>query len=488
MRFKNGWPVLLLAGLIVALAGASEAWQGHDVFAQGEDVAMRRVNAPYVSGTGNIPASRHAVFWFGQVTATSNHTNVRVAYNDRHLRVTLHVFDKFLWYAPSPTPSEFANWDAATLYLNLNGNTGTTPGSQSYRFRTQLSNYGNRVPYQQAYRGNGSGWQAQSTPFETQIIWRGGEDGMNNLIADRGWVVIYDIPYASLGLNGKPAQGAQWGMALTVHDRDDAAGATINHSWWPGSAVDGQPGTWGLLHFGMPQYTPPFASAQGQVTVRQGLNGVQVPDAHVGGHSLCGDPFHPEFFTGWGGANYAGYDQINIQNQWDVADWPCFSRYYITFPLNQIPAGKIVLSATLTMYQFGNSNPAQAEPSRIQVLTVGEDWNEATINWNNAPLAVENVDIQQVDPVPGGHAPYPGQPRTWDVSGAVAQALNNNAPLRLVLYSADGAYHSGKYFSSSDAEEDHNRDVSPRPALTVVWGDMFTGEVERNYLPLMTHR
>jgi hypothetical protein len=214
------------------------------------------------------------------------------------------------------------------------------------------------------------------------------------------------------------------------------------------------------------------------------LNGAYVPDAHVGGHTNCGDPFGPLYFPNWGNANYAGYEQVNVQNQWDVADWPCFSRYYVTFPLSAIPAGKVVLSATLTLHQFGNSSPIDAEPSRIQVLTVAEDWDEGTITWNNAPLAVENIGSQVVDPIVG-QANWPGVPRTWNVSRAVAQALAASQPLRLVLYSADGAYHSGKYFSSSDVPD---WNAAARPTLRVWWGDIFTGEVQHNYLPLVTRR
>jgi len=56
-------------------------------------------------------------------------------------------------------------------------------------------------------------------------------------------------------------------------------------------------------------------------------------------------------------------------------------------------------------------------------------------------------------------------PYTWDVSRAVAEAYAEGDPLRLALYSADGEYHSGKYFWSSDAGE------LARPALQVLWGD-----------------
>lgn len=471
-----------LLGSLLVLFALSSILQGHEVEAQTQDGPTRRVNAPYLGDSDNIPASQQAIFWFGEVTPTSNHVNGRVAYNDERLQVTLHIFDQFLWYDGSPSAPAFVDWDSATLYLDLDGAGGTAPDAQSYRFRAQLSNYQERSAFQAAYRGNGSAWQASSVPFESQIIWRGGNDGMNNMIADRGWIVIYEIPFSSLGLTGPPSSATLWGMALTVHDRDDAAGTAIPDTWWPEGANDLQPGQWGQLHFGIPGYTPPLASAGAWVTIRQGLNGAVVPDAHVGGHSTCGAPSAPLYFPTWGDANYAHYEQINIQNQWDVADWPCFSRYYVTFPLDSIPRGTTVLSATLTMHQFGGSDPANAEASRIQVLTVAEDWQEATITWNNAPLAVENTGSRRVEPV-ASDLPWPGVPRIWDVRYAVAQALAANEPLRLALYSADGAYHSGKYFNSSDGPGSH---PEARPTLRVLWGDLFTGDVQQHYLPLVT--
>jgi hypothetical protein len=196
------------------------------------------------------------------------------------------------------------------------------------------------------------------------------------------------------------------------------------------------------------------------------LNGAIVKDAHVGGHTLCGEEFNPDFFNGWGDRNFAGYDQINIQNQANLGDWPCFSKYYVTFPLDAIPPGKTILSAQLTMYQFGNSSPQEANSSLIQVLTVNEDWNEGTITWNNAPYAWENVGRAWVGVLPA----YPGLPgvaREWDLSRAVAEAYQKGIPLRLALYSADGAMHSGKYFFSSNMD-DYTQ--TSRPVLTVTWG------------------
>jgi len=86
-------------------------------------------------------------------------------------------------------------------------------------------------------------------------------------------------------------------------------------------------------------------------------------------------------------------------------------------------------------------------------MTVAEDWNEAALTWNNAPFAMENVSRAWVQPIEGcgapGGIPWPCVPRTWDVSLAVAQAYAARTPLRLVLYSADSDYSTGKYFTSS---------------------------------------
>jgi hypothetical protein len=127
----------------------------------------------------------------------------------------------------------------------------------------------------------------------------------------------------------------------------------------------------------------------------------------------------------------------------------------------------VVVSATLKMHQFGNSYPAEAEASLIQVLVVRKDWDENNLTWNNAPSPVENVSRSWVQPLLS-LPPWPGVPIEWDVSSATAQAYNRGLPLRLALYSADAAYHSGKYFSSSDVG-DWNQ--ASRPTLTIILGD-----------------
>jgi hypothetical protein len=224
-----------------------------------------------------------------------------------------------------------------------------------------------------------------------------------------------------------------------------------------------QPATWGQLSFGMPVYSSQPAIPEGTATIRQGLGGVIVPDGDVGGGRDCGQPAWPVIWSFWGELNYAGEDIVNIQNLEDVGDWTCFSRYYVDFPLDSLPPEKVIISATLTLYQWGNAGEGQdPQPSLIQVHTVDQDWIEDTLTWNNAPLALENVASTWADVFPD----WPGEPRTWDVSRAVAEAYAAGIPLRLALYESDWDYHSGKYFWSSDARDWEGM----RPTLTVIWG------------------
>ena len=422
--------------------------------------ARRRVNAPHFSGA--IPYEQTAIFWFGRVTPTENYSDVRIGYNDDELYLQLNVFDRRLWYDTTPSPHDLTAWDAATLYLSLAGDTGAAPSSSAYRFVAQLNPGGPQENYRTVDRGNGASWTPVAIPFTTLPGWRG--NALNDASDDRGWAMTFRIPFASLGLAGPPAPGTVWGLALALHDRDDAAGTTIATKVWPEVALDGVPSSWGQLSFGLPGYAAPATTNSQTYLVRHKLNGQVVVDAAAGGHTTCGDGL--DFWTQWGAKNYAGEPDFNIQNQADPADWPCFSKYYVTFPLDALPPGQAVASAQLILHQFGNADPSQAQPSLIQVLVVEEDWSEATLTWNNAPLAAENVGRGWVDPITAA-VPWPGLARTWDISRAAAEAYAAGKPLRLVLYSSDAAYHSGKYFVSSDTG-DWNE--AGRPTLRVVLG------------------
>ena len=439
----------------------------------------RRINIPNLEDSEYLPA----VFWLGQVDGTNNHTNGRIAYYQDNLSLTFHIIDQWLWYDTTPTPAEFNNWDAITVYLQADSNQGATPTNKAYQFSSQLNDSDARNNYQTVSRWNGAAWATDSASISTTTGWRGSALN-NNGSDDRGWTTTIDIPFSSLGLSGPPPTGTTWAFAVAVHDRDNNSGTNISTQTWPESINSQQPTTWGTLHFGKASYQTSDAFPGGTTTIRQGLNGINVEDAHVGGSTTCGAAFDPDFFNRWGDANYANDTQINIQNQWDIADWPCFSKYYVKFPLASLPSNKSILSATLTMHQFGNANPSAATPSYIQAFTIQDDWNESTITWNNAPLAVENISgatVGVLTSFPG----WPGVPIQWDVTKAVQEAYAAGKLVNLALYSADGDYHSGKYFTSSDTE---NWNTQARPTLNVTWGNpAYDLEVTPKYANIPTN-
>ncbi len=178
------------------------------------------VNAPYFNGDVSFPEM--AIFWFGKITPTENYTDVRVGFNDQELVVYTAIFDRRLWYDELPTPDDLTNWDAVTLYLDTSGNSANSVGQTAYRFDAQFTPFAeasSRVNYQAAYQGTGSGWASSNTPFRTISGWRG--DAWNNNQDDRGWTMSFHIPFSSLGFSGPPSDGKTWGIAMSVHDRDD---------------------------------------------------------------------------------------------------------------------------------------------------------------------------------------------------------------------------------------------------------------------------
>lgn len=424
-----------------------------------------RINVPYFPTGIRFPET--AVHWFGEVRGPNNYTDIRVGYSQTELVIQLAIIDRHAWYDTTPTVDTLTEWDSASIYLDITGQHPTILSPHSYEFVGQLNWWEDRANYQTAYRGGPSGWSQSAIPFTTGTVMRG-ELWNDNNRDDRGWKINFRLPFSSFGLASPPAPGTVWNLGITVYDRDDSNGTPISPKHWPQNIDSGSPSTWGEIHFGLPDYSPTGFSTQSTWVIRHRLNGATVPDADVGGHTTCGDGL--EFWNEWGDQNYANQIESNIQNQADIADWPCFSKYYLTFPLDTLPEGKVVVSANLTMHQFGGSNPAQAQPSLIQVLLVGEDWDENTLTWNNAPMALENLSQAWVQPLPGFPG-WPGIPTQWDLSLAVYRAYTAHSPLRLVLYSADSAIDSGKYFSTSDVG-DWNEIA--RPTLTIHLGEPST--------------
>lgn len=469
--------------------------------ATGEVADRMRINIPYTS-TANPDAFYRipdiglaAITWFGQVTPTTNYTDVRLIYNDTTLYVYFNVFDKFLWYQNTDA-AHLTQWDAAILYINQNGPSGAL-SEQSYAFVGELAPndwVGNdRTPYQASWRGTGGNWAPAGVPFSTSSHYRGFA-GPNSGQESRGWWVAFEIPFSSLGLSQKPMAGSEWGVSLRIADRDSDVAPALAEQTWPPDHDINSPSTWGALRFGLPAYAAPTTDVTNTYTIRA-ENGNGVSDAEVGGHSDCGGAEQhpgltpepgkplPNFFQDWGNRQYIGLDQVNIQNQIDVADWPCYSKFYLQFPLGNLPAGKQVVGATLTLSQFGNGGLGyNVHPlSFIQVLALRTAWDANNITWNNAPLPWENISHNTVESVPPESNYYANPPlaRVLDVSRAVAQVYVSGQPLNLALYSADAPTHSGKYFYTAES-----LDANYRPTLTITLGDaVVLGQ--HLYLPLL---
>ena len=425
-----------------------------------------QINAPHFSG--DVNSAQSAIFWFGELNLTDNYTDIRVGYNNQELVVRLQVFDRRLWFDSTPAASDLTDWDAASLFLDLRGGVGSKPHSDAYLLVGQLNNNPQRETWQTGYRGNGSSWVSNGFAFTTLSGWRG--NAPNDDQDDDGWSLVFRVPFTSLGLSGPPPTASKWGIAVALHDRDSAQGSLIPDSHWPADLASDRPETWNTLSFGLPVFQSPPVLPAGSATIRHRLNGASVTDVHVGGEMDCGQAFAPIYFNGWGDANHGGSTELNIQNQLDVADWPCFSKLYITFPLDAIPSGKVILSADLQLHLFGNSGEGASPPpqrSLVHVMTIQQSWQENSITWNNAPQPQENVSqswVYPLDNFPG----WPGIPYDWDLSAAVAAAYAAGKPLRIVLYSSDGAIHSGKYFVPSETG-DWNQVA--RPTLFITWGN-----------------
>ena len=425
--------------------------------------SIRTINIPYFNVSDLATKTPEmAILWFGKVNLNDNYTDVRIGYNNSELLIYAQVFDRRLWYNPSPSTSSFEDWDSLAVTLHLSGGSSTLT-QQSYQFLSQLYWWEGSANFKKSFQGNNNTWVEKPLSSTTSTGWRG--NAPNDNVDDRGWTATFHIPFSTLGLSTTPANGTIWRLGFNLYDRDSANGPSLSPKVWPEDFQNKNPNSWGQLRFGMPGYISPKITSQQTSILRQGVSGMQVPDSPVGGGSVCGSGL--DFWTQWGNANYSGVTFFNVQNQTDVADWPCFSKHYVTFPLTNIPAGKLIKSAHLSLHQFGNADPQNAKSSLIQVFSIKDDWNESTLTWNNAPLALENLSQTWVGVIQTS-VPWPGNEYTWDVSRAVDQAYQSGTPVRLVIYSADSAQHSGKYFTTSEAGD---WDAVGRPTLFVDWGN-----------------
>jgi hypothetical protein len=412
-----------------------------------------------------------AVFWFGEVTTNNNYYDVRIGYNDTALYVYVAAVDRLLWYDNTPASMNLDEWDSISLYIAPN-NGNEMLANQAYLLSSGLAAHESlRSDYEKSFRWNGSSWRAANIAYDTSSQWRG--PGLNDADDDRGWGLGYVIPFSSLGLTQMPDKDTVWRLGIIAHDRDYQNGTSIAPQIWPAEFEPSHFDSWGRISFGLLDTPGSTSSVQGSVLIQEGVNHAVVQDVSPGGFTVCGTGL--AFWTEWGQVIYEGENAMtaNIQNQRDIADWPCFAKFYLNFPITDIPENREIVRATLRLYLYGNAgewgDPVfQPYHSLIQVGMTNNDWTENTLNWNNAPLLLENISQTWVDPEE--HAVgWPGVKYEWDVTKAARSAYENGSnSLSLALYSADGAYHSGKYFSTSEMP-DWNAEA--RPALIIEYGN-----------------
>mgnify|MGYP000940709587 CR=1 FL=1 len=398
------------------------------------------VNVPLLTAAASDPAydaNNWSVLWFGKVSGDGNNFgDLRLLGQTDGLAVRVQLYDV------NATPGD-------VLTLELGGRTWRVP------YKGELPDTGN---------------------------WQIGERCTNGTC--RGWSADGLIPWLELG--GPPHEGDIWPLRVVFDDVDDDGAGS--QSMWPPS---GAPGGTGTLHWGLPDYRLQDYGGQnyggpdygGQDTGTQDTGGAKLVevalsgDSMLGGSTDCGTADFPDYFGTWGSRNFGTADHVNVQMQWDVADWPCYAKYYAAWLLDALPPGAEVISATVELRQFGNPgfSPGYADDGTkdtvMQVFEVDKAWDENTITWDSAPVPQENTSRTLVQPLPGDCAPTPywycspGIPYQFDVTEIVRRAQTQGRTwASLALYTAAGQYHSGKFFYSREGAE------PPVVRITYVFG------------------
>lgn len=438
----------------------------------------RRVNIPYFPGTVN--ESQSAIFWFGQNEwyqdiPGRNYVDVRLAYSPAGLYVRATVIDYYLWYkANAQISDDLTRYDALAIYLDTGHDRAATPQADDYYFLVGL--HGDSGPdtpqYRRQAQGAGTGWDTTwSHNWSDYSGWqwsdRGPNDNSGNI--DYGWVGGGTIPWSAFGLTGPPAENTVWGLGVLLYDQDQSSSSPVLQENWPETFQANQPATWGEVHFGLPHYTPHPAVGRHNTLIRAATpQDNTVEDAWMGGGGWCnsGHEGHTE-------ENHGNDQQLFIGSEIQPTHFPCYNKSYLRFALNSLPAGKAILSATLTLHQWGGANVDAGTSSYVWLSSVMDPWQEMSIHWNNAPLAQENLSLTRIPPKTTPLV-WPGDPYTWDATQAVAEAYQAGQPVSFAMYDSTTGRDSSKYLIASETglgDGTPNWNIEGRPRLDIVWGD-----------------
>lgn len=379
-----------------------------------EFITTRGLNVPFVTDKFQEDSQyKSALTWFGDVheepslNIRNNSVITRAYYYDkgagangddefdRGMFLFSHVIDRRLFYDTSAPYDDPQLWDSVSYYFYKTNSPGSTINSNAYKI-TLGFNGNQSLPssnYVKAWQDSNSDglWEPKTIDAycpdgfcNVRVVSSYEGDGINADLDNRGWRSQIDLPFNFFAddIMYKPDVGDIWYWAVEVNDKDSAAGG-VSQEKWPTTANLSNPSTWAQFRFADGNltedddvYIPDTAGTSGNVTIINNVNGAVTEDIAVGGGSLCGalnqgennDDFRYSSGAfsgnGWGYRIYddetlpSQYEFLNIQNQNNIADWPCFSRPYFKYPLTQVPAGKVIESATLKLYQFGNAGPS----------------------------------------------------------------------------------------------------------------------------------
>ena len=460
----------------------------------------RRVNAPYFSN--DLDWGQTAIFWLGQNEQgdppTRNYADVRVGYTADALKVQITIADYYLWYDENAdSSSDLMQYDAVAIYLDTDYDQAAAPQSDDYWFLIGAHHWQDMDNYMRQTRGRSGDWDASWTPStgwtaHSAMSWSCNPGpNSNDCGLDFGWTAIFTIPWETTGLTGPPADGTMWGLGVRLYDRDDEPPhGYVSPEHWPETFSPDTPATWGELAFNPPAYEPPSAVAEGSTTIRRAAETDTsiVQDAWVGGGSHCSGGHEGGADTNHGGLNPDGSVkecELFVGSEVAVTHLPCFSKSFLRFYLNDVPADKVIISATLTLHHWGNSGDPGApkdedhpHDSYVWLYNISDAWTETGITWNNAPLAQKNLDMVQITPL-SSHPGWPGIPYTWDATEAVAAAYAAGQPVSLAIYDSANQRNTSKYFTSSETGD---WNAEGRPTLRVRWGNPV-GMVEKTASP-----
>lgn len=267
----------------------------------------------------------------------------------------------------------------------------------------------------------------------------------------RGWDVTTTTPisYSTLGIS--PTAGIT--MPLTIRFTDVDSG-TQHTALWDGVAVVG-----GVSEGVQP--VAPLVLREYPIT----------EDAPLGGAGDCGNNSYPNYFPTWGSYAWPNYPYANIQAQWDAADWPCYSKYAMNVQIPQFE-GREIVKAAIELKQFGNAGYEYGDTGTtvIQTFLLDKPIQNGVTAWDTLPTVVKQLSKTAVTELPVECNFYcnPGVPWLFDVT----DAKEITDTFGVVLYTAAGQYHSGKYFGTVFGAEKpvlkvwYRGDVLPTPTET----------------------